>query len=87
MQLKEALIVKHSELFLLGSHITPLPTASTHIHPDPTHTRKLLLHIEQIRKLIGKVSAPATHWCRSICISQGAHQAGDGLAKGAKTAR
>jgi SsrA-binding protein len=32
-----------------------LPTASTHIHPDPTRTRKLLLHAEEIRKLIGKV--------------------------------
>ncbi len=56
VQIKEAyVIVKHSEIYLIGSHITPLPTASTHIHPDPTRSRKLLLHIEEIRKLIGKV--------------------------------
>jgi SsrA-binding protein len=31
-----------------------LPTASTHIHPDPTRSRKLLLHASEINKLIGK---------------------------------
>jgi SsrA-binding protein len=36
-------------------HITPLPTASTHVEPDPTRTRKLLLHEHEIMKLIGKV--------------------------------
>lgn len=55
-QLKEAYVVlKGEEVFLIGAHISPLPTASTHIHPDPTRTRKLLLHAEEIRKLIGKV--------------------------------
>lgn len=55
-QLKEAyVVIKSGEVFLLGSHISPLPTASTHIQPDPTRTRKLLLHIEEINKLIGKV--------------------------------
>jgi SsrA-binding protein len=54
--LKEAyVIVRNGELWLLGSHITPLKTASTHIHPDPTRTRKLLLRADEIRKLIGKV--------------------------------
>jgi SsrA-binding protein len=56
VQLKEAyVIVKQGELFLIGSHISPLPTASTHVDPDPTRTRKLLLHAEEISKLIGKV--------------------------------
>ena len=32
-----------------------MPTASTHIHPDPVRTRKLLLHADEIKKLIGKV--------------------------------
>lgn len=54
--LKEAyVIVRGGELWLLNSHITPLKTASTHIHPDPTRTRKLLLRADEIRKLIGKV--------------------------------
>ncbi len=55
-QLKEAYVVlKGEEVFLIGAHVSPLPTASTHVHPDPTRTRKLLLHAEEIRKLIGKV--------------------------------
>jgi len=55
-QLKEAyVIVKGEELFLIGCHITPMTSASTHVQPDPTRTRKLLLHAEEIRKLIGKV--------------------------------
>jgi len=55
-QIKEAyVIVSNGELYLLGCHITPLPTASTHIHPDPTRTRKLLLHAEEISRLIGSV--------------------------------
>lgn len=55
-QIKEAyVIVRNGELFLLGSHISPLATASTHVKPDPTRTRKLLLHASEINKLIGKV--------------------------------
>ncbi|MBZ0094800.1 MAG: SsrA-binding protein SmpB [Sulfuricella sp.] len=55
-QLKEAyVIIRGGELYLLGCHISPLPTASTHINPDPVRTRKLLLHAEEISKLIGKV--------------------------------
>ena len=43
-QIKEAYVnIRDGELFLIGSHISPLPTASTHVHPDPTRTRKLLL--------------------------------------------
>ena len=48
-------IVKDAALWLIGAHVTPLPTTSTHFVPDPTRTRKLLLHAEQIRRLIGKV--------------------------------
>jgi SsrA-binding protein len=55
-QLKEAyVIIKSGEIFLIGSHISPLTAASTHINPDPVRTRKLLLHAEEISKLIGKV--------------------------------
>ena len=56
VQLKEAyVIVSAGEVFLIGSHISPLPTASTHIQPDPTRTRKLLLNAGEISKLIGAV--------------------------------
>ncbi len=56
MNIKESyVVIKNGEIFLIGMHITPLPTASTHVDPDPTRTRKLLLHAEEISKLIGKV--------------------------------
>lgn len=56
VQIKEAYIILRSgEIFLIGCHISPLPTASTHIQPDPVRTRKLLLHAAEISKLIGKV--------------------------------
>ncbi len=56
MNIKESyVIIKNGEIFLIGMHITALPTASTHVNPDPTRTRKLLLHSEEIMKLIGKV--------------------------------
>ena len=55
-QIKEGyVVIKNNELFLIGTHISPLPEASTHINPDPVRTRKLLLHSEEISKLIGKV--------------------------------
>lgn len=56
VQLREAyVIVSHGEISLVGCHISPLPTASTHVSPDPTRTRKLLLHAAEISKLIGSV--------------------------------
>ncbi len=55
-QLKESyVIVIDGALWLLGMHISPLPTVSTHVVPDATRTRKLLLKAEEISKLIGKV--------------------------------
>ncbi len=54
--LKEAyVVVRKGEIVLLGAHITPLTTASTHVHADPTRTRKLLMHREEINRLVGKV--------------------------------
>jgi SsrA-binding protein len=47
--------VRGSEIFLIGANISPLPTVSTHFIPDPRRTRKLLLHAEEIKRLIGKV--------------------------------
>ena len=56
VQLKEAyVIVNNGEIFLIGCHISPLPTASTHFTPDPVRTRKLLLHAREISRLIGSV--------------------------------
>jgi len=85
-QLKEAYVVVLSgELFLLGSHISPLPTASTHIHPDPTRTRKLLLHAEEIAKLVGKVErAGYTLMPLNLHYSKGRIKVEIGLAKGKK---
>ena len=55
-QIKEAyVIVKDAELYLIGCHVSALPAASTHVVPDPTRTRKLLLHREEINRLIGSV--------------------------------
>lgn len=55
-QLKESYVVlKNGEAFLLGSHISALSTASTHVVPDPVRTRKLLLHASELSRLIGHV--------------------------------
>src|SRR5690349_3194841 len=48
-------VVKQGELFLIGCQINPLKTASTHVNPDSVRTRKLLMHKDEIRRLIGKV--------------------------------
>ena len=56
LQLSESyVLVRNGEAFLFGAHISPLKTASTHINPDPTRTRKLLLHRSELNKLIGAV--------------------------------
>lgn len=55
VNLKEAyVIVKDGEIFLLGMHVTPLASASTHVHPDPTRTRKLLLHRKEIARIFSR---------------------------------
>ncbi|WP_048441950.1 SsrA-binding protein SmpB [Caenimonas sp. SL110] len=48
-------VIKGGELFVIGCQINPLNTASTHVSPDSVRTKKLLLHKEEIRRLIGKV--------------------------------
>jgi len=48
-------LLKDNEAFLFGCQINPLPTASTHIRPDPVRTRKLLLHRREIDRLTGAV--------------------------------
>lgn len=48
-------VIRDGELFLIGCQINPLNTASTHVRPDAVRTKKLLLHKDEIRRLIGKV--------------------------------
>jgi SsrA-binding protein len=48
-------VIRDGELFLIGCQINPLKTASTHVRPDAVRTKKLLLHKDEIRRLIGKV--------------------------------
>ncbi len=86
INLTEAYVtLKGNEAFLFGATISPLPTASTHIHPDPTRTRKLLMHREELNKLIGLVERKgytlvptAMYWKR------GRAKLEVGLAKGKK---
>jgi len=85
-QITEAyVILKNNEAFLLGAHINPLLQASTHVHPDATRTRKLLLQRKQINQLMGKVDRAGytvvpldLHWTR------GRAKLSIGLAKGKK---
>ncbi|MBI3574888.1 MAG: SsrA-binding protein SmpB [Gammaproteobacteria bacterium] len=53
-QLKEGyVVIENGEAWLVGVHISPLTTASTHVQANPTRKRKLLLHAEELDKLIG----------------------------------
>jgi len=85
-QLKEAyVIVRNEELFLIGAHMSPLPSASTHLNPDPVRTRKLLLHAEETRRLIGKVDrAGYTLVPLDLHYVRGRVKINIGLAKGKK---
>lgn len=86
VQLKEAyVIVKDGEVWLLGCHISPLSTASTHIKPDAVRTRKLLLHEREIAKLIGKVERAGYALVPlDLHFSKGRVKLEIGLAKGKK---
>jgi SsrA-binding protein len=85
-QLTESyVILRDGEAWLLGAHVTPLGTASTHINPDPTRTRKLLMHRTEIDRLTGLVErrgyalvALELYW------KQGRAKLAVGLAKGKK---
>ncbi|MET0027078.1 MAG: SsrA-binding protein SmpB [Candidatus Thiodiazotropha sp.] len=86
VQIKESYVtIKDGEAFLFGAHIVPLTTASTHIHPDPMRTRKLLLHRSELNKLIGLVERKgytlvptAMYWKKGMAKLE------IGLAKGKK---
>lgn len=55
-QLSESYVtVRNNEAWLLGAHISPMTSASTHIKPDPTRTRKILMHRRELDRLTGLV--------------------------------
>jgi SsrA-binding protein len=86
VQLKEAyVIVRNGAIVLIGAHITPLSTASTHVRPDPTRTRTLLLHRHEINRLVGQVErAGYTLVPLNLHYSRGRVKLDIGLAKGKK---
>lgn len=85
-QIAEAyVILKDGEAFLIGAHMTPLMSASTHVRTDPTRSRKLLLHAKELAHLVGKIERAGytlipldLHWTR------GRAKLSIGLAKGKK---
>ena len=85
-QLKESyVIIRSGELFLIGSHISPLNSASTHVNADPVRTRKLLMHGQEIAKLIGNVERSGyTLTPLDLHYSKGRIKLSIGLAKGKK---
>ena len=85
-QLKEAyVIVRHGEIFLIGCHISPLANVASHFKPDPVRTRKLLLHREEINRLIGSVErAGYTLLPLDLHFKRGKIKLAVGLAKGKK---
>ncbi len=86
VQLRDSyVIIKNGEAWLLGALINPLPTASTHIHPDPQRTRKLLLHKDEINRLIGAIERKGyTVVALSLYWKNGKAKVEIGLAKGKK---
>jgi SsrA-binding protein len=83
-QLKEAyVILDRGEVWLVGSHISPLTSASTHVKPDPVRARKLLLRADEISKLIGAVERKGyTLMPLSLYWKHGRAKLEVGLAKG-----
>ena len=86
VQLKEAYVVlNREEPFIIGMHVSALPTASTHVKPDATRSRKLLLNADEISKLIGKVEQKGyTLVPLDLHYSKGRVKLAVGLAKGKK---
>jgi SsrA-binding protein len=86
VQLKEAYVVlNREEPFIIGMHVSALPTASTHVKPDPTRSRKLLLNADEIAKLIGKVEQKGyTLVPLDLHYTRGRVKLAVGLAKGKK---
>jgi len=86
VQLKESYVrILRGEAFLLGSHVSPLPAASTHVSPDPIRTRKLLLKRSELNRLIGLTErAGYTLVPTAMYWKRGRAKLEIGLAKGKK---
>jgi SsrA-binding protein len=86
VQLKESyVLIREAEAYLFGCHISPLSSASTHVNPDPTRTRKLLLHREELNRLIGAVERKGyTLMPLALYWKRGRAKLDVGLAKGKK---
>lgn len=86
VQLKESYVrILHAEAFLLGAHISALPTASTHVNTDPVRTRKLLLKRAELNRLIGLTErAGYTLVPTAMYWKRGRAKLEIGLAKGKK---
>ncbi len=86
LQLKESyVLIRDGEAYLFGAHISPLLSASTHVTTDPTRTRKLLLHREELARLIGAVERKGyTLVPLSMYWIRGRAKLKIGLAKGKK---
>jgi SsrA-binding protein len=77
--------LKDGEAFLYGAHVSPLPTASTHLIPDPVRTRKLLLNRAELQRLVGAVErAGYTLVPLELYFRNGRVKVAVGLAKGKK---
>ncbi|GGZ99888.1 SsrA-binding protein [Ignatzschineria ureiclastica] len=85
-QLSEAYVyIRDGEVYLIGSHIPPLNSASTHVYADDTRTRKLLLHRKEIDRLMGAVDQKGyTLVPLSLYWKRGLVKVEIGLAKGKK---
>ena len=84
--LKEAyVVIKDGAIVLVGAHISPLAQASTHVHADPTRTRRLLMHRDEINRFIGRVErAGYTLVPLDLHFKRGMIKLEVGLAKGKK---
>ncbi|MFO1283403.1 MAG: SsrA-binding protein SmpB [Burkholderiales bacterium] len=84
--LKEAYVIaKDGGLLLVGAHFSPLAQASTHVHADPTRSRRLLLHRHEIDTLVGRVErAGYTLVPINLHYQRGRVKLEIGLAKGKK---
>jgi SsrA-binding protein len=78
-------VLRNGEAWLIGAHIAPLPSASTHIQPDPVRSRKLLMHRRELDRLIGAVERKGyTLVPLSLYWQRGRAKLKLGLAKGKK---
>jgi len=86
LQLKESYVmVKNGEIWIIGAHISPLGSASTHVKTDATRTRKLLAHRNEIDRLVGLVERKGyTLVALSAYWSRGRAKLKIGIAKGKK---